>query len=323
MRKKEGEKEWTAGRLRKKRKAPEAGSGRAAEWNRKPGERGEGRKPRKGNFRLLLQEKIDRKGQSGGRRKEEKSSLTPAEKRADFARLHGMDFLYAAGIAGLSAMIAWLFYDSVYGMIVIVFCFPLFTPVYREKRRQKQKRELEQQFQDGLGFAAGALEAGYSAENAWQEAEREVSRLYGENAVFAVTLRRMNRRVGMNEPLENQMLDFAEKTDSENIRNFAEVFYFARKSGGNLTEIMRRTADRLRQNFQVQEEIWLAMSSKQMEQRIMCIMPLGILLYLRFGSSEFLDPLYHNSAGVLIMTAFLALYAAAWRLGEFITGIEV
>ena len=220
-------------------------------------------------------------------------------------------------------MIAWLFYDSVFGLLSAAVCVPLFLPVYKKKRRMKKKHELEMQFQDGLGFAAGALEAGYSPENAWRESESETVRLYGERAVFAVILHQINTKAEMNEPLENLFLEFGQKADSENIRNFAEVFYFARKSGGNMTSIMRRTADRLRQNFQVQEEIRLAMSSQQLQQRIMNMMPFGILLYLRIGNSEFLDPLYHNMTGVLIMTGCLALYAAAWRIGVTITEIDL
>ena len=86
---------------------------------------------------------------------------------------------------------------------------------------------------------------------------------------------------------------------------------------------MRLTANRLKQSFQVQEEIRLAMSSKQLEQRIMSIMPFCILAYLRFGSSEFLDPLYHNLPGAVIMTVCLLIYGAAWRISVNITEIDM
>lgn len=227
------------------------------------------------------------------------------------------------GIAGLSALIAWLFFDSVFGLVVIIVCMPLIGGVYRKRAALRRDRMLEAQFQDGLGFAAAALETGYSVENAWKEAQREVETLHGEDAVFAEALRKINQKAGMNEPLERQFLEFAGESGLESIQNFAEVFYFARKSGGNLTSIMRLTADRLRQNFRVQEEIALAISSRQFEQRIMSVMPLGILAYLRVGSPGFLAPLYHNVAGVVIMTGCLALYGIAWYLSVKLTEIEI
>lgn len=227
------------------------------------------------------------------------------------------------GIAGLSALIAWLFFDSVFGLVVIIVCMPLIGGVYRKRAALRRDRMLEAQFQDGLGFAAAALETGYSVENAWKEAQREVETLHREDAVFAEALRKINQKAGMNEPLERQFLEFAGESGLESIQNFAEVFYFARKSGGNLTSIMRLTADRLRQNFRVQEEIALAISSRQFEQRIMSVMPLGILAYLRVGSPGFLAPLYHNVAGVVIMTGCLALYGIAWYLSVKLTEIEI
>lgn len=226
-------------------------------------------------------------------------------------------------IVGLSALIAWLFFDSVFGFAVIIACFPLISGVYHRRARIRRRRMLEAQFQDGLGFAAAALETGYSVENAWREAQREVEQLYGKEAVFAMALQKINQKTGMNEPLERQFLEFAEESGLETIQNFAEVFYFARKSGGNLTSIMRLTADRLRQNFRVQEEITLAVSSRQFEQRIMSIMPLGILAYLRVGSPEFLSPLYHNVAGIVIMTGCLILYGAAWYISVRLTDIDL
>ena len=208
------------------------------------------------------------------------------------------------GIAGLSALIAWLFFDSVFGLVVIIVCMPLIGGVYRKRAALRRDRMLE-------------------AQNAWKEAQREVETLHGEDAVFAEALRKINQKAGMNEPLERQFLEFAGESGLESIQNFAEVFYFARKSGGNLTSIMRLTADRLRQNFRVQEEIALAISSRQFEQRIMSAMPLGILAYLRVGSPGFLAPLYHNVAGVVIMTGCLALYGIAWYLSVKLTEIEI
>lgn len=233
------------------------------------------------------------------------------------------DLAFGLGLAGITVMIAWLFYDSAYGLIIGIVCVPFFISVYRKQETARKRRELERQFQTGLEFAAGALEAGYSVENAWKEAEKELERLYGKAAVFHRILHQINQKAGMNEPLETMMLDFGKRTGSENIKNFAEVFFFAKRSGGNLTTIMRLTANRLRQNFQVQEEICLSMSSKQLEQRIMSMMPFCILAYLRFGSSEFLDPLYHNLPGVVIMTACLLIYGVAWRISVRITEIEI
>lgn len=222
---------------------------------------------------------------------------------------------------GMTLLIAWLFYDSPLGLVCGLFVGPVLIKDYRESQIQKKRFDVEQQFCAGLTFAAGALEAGYSVENAWKQTQREVEALYGKDAVFARSLREMNQGVGVNQSLERLVWEFGQRSDSDNIKNFSEVFYFARKSGGNLTLIMRRTADRIRQNFQIQEEVQLAISSRKLELLIMNLMPFGILGYLRFGSAEFMTPLYHCGTGVLIMTACLCLYFVAWFVAKKIIRI--
>lgn len=226
-------------------------------------------------------------------------------------------------IVGITFLFAWLFYDSPVGLLWGVgVTFFLFRDWQKEQIRKRQY-ELEKQFQTGLVFAAASLEAGYSVENAWKEMEKEVTRLYGEQAVFVKMLHQINQRMKVNEPMEMLIWEMGQQSSSDTIRNFAEVFFFARKSGGNMTSIMRRTANRISQNFQVQEEIQLALSSKQLELMIMHVMPFGILGYLRFGSADFLNPLYHNLAGVLVMTGCVVLYGIAWWMSKKIIQIGV
>ena len=55
----------------------------------------------------------------------------------------------------------------------------------------------------------------------------------------------------------------------------------------------------------------------------MCVVPLGMMLYMRFSFFEFLSVLYGNTLGVLVMTVCLAVYIAAYRIGKKIIQIEV
>ena len=219
-------------------------------------------------------------------------------------------------ICGMTTLIAWLFYDSVWGLCCICIVLPFLLREYQLQKKREYAYQLEKEFQAGLIFATGALEAGYSVENAWKETEREVTRLYGKASVFAPRLHEINQQVEMNEPLERLLMNWGQQESSENIRNFAEVFFFARRTGGNISTIMRRTSNRIAQNFQILEEIQLQLTSKRLELLIMSIMPFGILGYLRLSSDSFLAPLYHSVFGVSVMTACLGIYFVAMYLAK-------
>ena len=76
----------------------------------------------------------------------------------------------AASLA-ISGMVSFLFYDSLWGMVV----FPAIMIFLRKSIRNNviatRKEKLSQQFLDGLRAISTALLAGYSVENAWKEAQ--------------------------------------------------------------------------------------------------------------------------------------------------------
>lgn len=56
---------------------------------------------------------------------------------------------------------------------------------------------------------------------------------------------------------------------------------------------------------------------------MMSLIPCLILLYVQTVSPGFLDSMYHNIAGILIMTLSLGVYLAAVAWGKKIVEIEV
>ena len=64
-------------------------------------------------------------------------------------------------------------------------------------------------------------------------------------------------------------------------------------------------------------------TGKRLEQRVMVCMPLVITLYLRLTSPEYIDVLYGNVMGIIVMTICLLIYAAAVMLAQKITDINI
>ena len=72
-----------------------------------------------------------------------------------------------------------------------------------------------------------------------------------------------------------------------------------------------------------EEEIDALIAAKAFEQKIMSLMPACIILYMRVSFHGFIETLYGNLFGVIVMTACLALYAAAFLWGKKIVSIEL
>ena len=210
----------------------------------------------------------------------------------------------------VSAAIGWLFYDCWPAGILFLAAEPIYAKERRRGLERKSRRRLAGQFVEALQAMAAAVRAGYSAENAVQEAWRELKILHQEENGMMQELRQMASGLQMNQTLEGLLEDFAEREGLEDAVSFAEVFREGKRSGGNLVQIMEDTVNVIEEKEAVSREVEVLLAGRRYEQRVMAAVPAGMLLYLRLGSPGYLDSLYHSLAGICVMTLALALYAA-------------
>lgn len=234
------------------------------------------------------------------------------------------EILLGAILCGVAAVVfAWLFYRSPYGLILFVPFALIYRKEYEQQKKKERKNLLLREFKEGIVAVSGALLAGYSVENAWRAAEKELWKLYGEKSMGYLEFSKINGAVRMNQPLETALLEFAARSDCEDIMSFAEVFSFAKRSGGDFAGIIQTTVQKLVGKIELEQEIEAVLAGKKLEGRIMNAMPILILAYLNLSCREFLDVLYGNAAGALIMSGALCMYALSLKLSEKILAIQV
>lgn len=229
----------------------------------------------------------------------------------------------AAVSFGISVFIAALFYNSPWGMCSAPVVFFLSDKVLEISRRKREKKRLNLEFKDYMYAVSGLLAAGNSVERAFLTALADVRLLYGEDSVLLKMLGGMEKRLFVQEPMEHILKDFAEESQSEDIENFVEIFCYAKRGGGDFIHIIATSVGRICDKIEVLEEIHTVMAEKALEQKVMCITPLGILLFFKVTSPEFIGRLYGNLFGVCIMTAALLLYGLAFFLGMKIVEVEI
>ncbi|WP_343210208.1 type II secretion system F family protein [Anaerolentibacter hominis] len=223
--------------------------------------------------------------------------------------------------AGIILIIGWLFYQS---LPAVLFLLPfLFFWFHRKKREKAEQRRwnLMITFMDGMTGISSALRAGYSVENAFREALRDLALLYEQDSDIIQEFQMILYRIGRNVPVERTIEDLANRSGLEEIRQFSQVFSIAKRTGGNLVQMIQASVSVIQDKIGLKRELRTAVAAKRMEGRIMCLMPLGIILYLRLCSPGFLDPLYHNTMGILCMSLALFLYMTAFFLQEKILNI--
>ena len=179
------------------------------------------------------------------------------------------------------------------------------------------------QFKDAIASVLTNLKAGYSVENAFKEAMKDMELLYGKQSMICLHLYKITKGLKNNISLEKLLSNFGNESENKDIQEFAQVFAVAKRSGGNLTDIIGRTIAVISQKIEVEQEIEVLISAKRMEARIMNCVPFFIILYINLTSRGFFDPLYHNVFGIILMTICMSVYIAAYLLSEKIINIAI
>ena len=88
-------------------------------------------------------------------------------------------------------------------------------------------------------------------------------------------------------------------------------------------EIIQSASARIQQVWETEREIEILVASRRYEQDIMSILPLVILLYLKFSFREYMAVLYGNLLGAVFMTMCMIAYFVALVLGKKLLDIRV
>lgn len=222
---------------------------------------------------------------------------------------------------GILAFIGILFYDSLIAVLLGSPVLFFYCKSELAKLKIKKSEKLADHFKETLSAVVAALRAGYSVENAFAEAYKDLAYRFGEKDVMVSELLLINRQVKNNTPMEQLLEKFAQSTGSSDIKDFAEIFKIAKRSGGDMGEIMEHTISIITRRMEIKEEIRMQTAAKKYEQKIMNLVPMGIIFYIRMTNPGYFNSLYHNAAGIVIMTAALCVYAAAYYMSEKILSI--
>lgn len=215
---------------------------------------------------------------------------------------------------GVICLFSWFFYRSCWAVFPMSLVGVLYWRKRREEKIVSRKKELSLQFQECILSVSASLRAGYSVENSFLESLTDMKLLFGERAMICKELELIQKGLLVHVNLEELLRDLGQRSRTEDIREFSEVFSIAKRSGGSISEIIQSSALLIRNRSMAEEEIRTLLSARKLEQRVMNAMPFGILVYIESSSPGYFTPLYHNLNGIIIMSICLIGYLGAYLL---------
>lgn len=217
-----------------------------------------------------------------------------------------------------------LFFHSVVGCLLLLPYGVFLLFVQKERKKKERKMQLREDFKEVMVSIAASLQAGYALEQTIGISIEDMNRM-GKNSDRPMMreLDWMKKSLELHLPIEEIFENFANRSDVEEILNFASILSIAKRQGGNLVKITADSAEHIGRSIQVESEIGQVLAGRNMEKKIMMWMPYFILMYLQITNPSYLQPLFEGAGARIFMGVCLAITLAAGFWAESIVRIRV
>ena len=219
-------------------------------------------------------------------------------------------------IAGL------IFYHNFIIAFALVFLAIPLKKQWESHLASKIRMELTVQFKDLLASLSSSFFTGRQLTEALVEGEQNLALIYSNDTPIMLELKQITNRLTVGLEKEREVLfDFADRSASEDIVNFIDVYFTCQTTGGDIVKAVRKASSQIIDKIELKKEMSTMIAQKKYETVILVLLPPIILTFLQLSSPEYVAPLYGNIIGIIIMTLALGLMAASFLWSVRITNI--
>jgi len=203
------------------------------------------------------------------------------------------------GTTLLVFVISLAFTGRVPTSILLAVVVPVLLHMVLQSRVRRRETLFERQFLDALTLMAQSLTAGHPLGGALRFVALQIAPPVGE--VFSNMCQQQALGVSLEEALGIE----ARKTSSTDMAMFATSVGVQLRSGGNLADMMGRLAEVIRDRIRLSRRVRVVTAQARLGRNVIAAMPFLIVLFIHLKMPAYLDPLYHTTAGNLMLAAAL------------------
>ncbi len=192
---------------------------------------------------------------------------------------------------------------TVFGALGAAVAFNVPRLILRAAKIRRLHR-FNEQLVEALASISNALKAGFSLMQAFEQVVKE-----GQNPIaqeFGVFLHQM--RVGVR--FEDALQQLEQRVGSEDLTLLARAVETARQTGGNLTDVLARIAETIRERLRIQGRIRSLTAQGRLQGWIVGALPLLLLLAMTALDPAMMSDFFGSRAGLVLLAVIVLLEAA-------------
>lgn len=223
------------------------------------------------------------------------------------------------GIA--AAVVLHVFFEFIpLSLLGFVFVGVKAIPIYQQYLLKKRKKELVFQFKDMLESLTSSYSAGKNTRDAFIDCLGDMRNMYGDDGDIVKELKIIVSGMENNVNIERLLLDFADRSDLDDVESFANVFDVSLRQGADIKNIISSTSDIISDKIDIELDMNTLLASNKNELNVMMIMPLIISLSLKGMSG---DTFGNTGVTVIAKVVAVVMFIVAYKMGQKVTDIKI
>lgn len=180
-------------------------------------------------------------------------------------------------------------------ILVIAAIASLIPYAWLSRSRTKRQKKMSDQLADVLSILASSLRAGHSFLQSLDQVASEISE------PSAAEFHRVVSEIRLGRSIDEAMVAMADRIGSEDMRWAVMAVNIQREVGGNLAEVLDIVANTVRERAYIHRQVRVLSAEGRISVAILTALPFGIFTYLVIVNPEYVNPLFTNILGQIML----------------------
>lgn len=221
--------------------------------------------------------------------------------------------LSAVVVGAIAAVIVKRWYAGVLAAIIIVAVEYIYVLV----RIDRRSTSFTNQLGDCLMMVANALRAGFSFLQAMEMISKEMEPPISEEFMHVM------RDINLGATVERALDDMDKRVGSPDFSLVVTAVLIQQQVGGDLAQILDTISETIQDRIRMRREVKTLTTQGRMSGWILILTPIALALFMTSSDPNYLDPLFKNPIGQMILVATIVMEIIGAIVIKRIVDIEV
>ena len=205
----------------------------------------------------------------------------------------------------------------VLSVVALAVLFGSLPYVYVRFKRRQRFSEFEEQFPEALDFLARSMRAGHAFSISLEMLGDESPDPLGQE------FRTLFNEQNLGAPLDVALANMERRLPLVDVRFFISSVLLQKQTGGNLSEILTRLAEVIRDRFRLKGQVKAASAHGRLTAAILSVMPLALMIGLFIVAPGYLQGMVQDPDGKWLIAAAIAAQLVGYYFIRRIIRIKV